>query len=66
MVSDRYLNPLTLSEKESLVLTMIHEIIHRTRPRADMILNPVEHKDIYDDARKRRDAIIHLIPIVCP
>ncbi len=65
-VSDRYLETLTLSQKEALVETMIHEIIHRTKDsRLDMILNPVEHPKIYKEARQRKDAL-KPITLPCP
>ena len=37
----------------SLYKTIVHESIHRTRPRIDMITRPFDHPDIYAEAAKR-------------
>jgi RHS repeat-associated protein len=45
------LSPQDLRDLENLI---IHESIHRTRPRRDSILRPRTHDDIYDEADYRQ------------
>lgn len=41
-------------QTQQLLETIIHESIHRTNPRSDMLLRPFDHPDIYDEAERRR------------
>jgi RHS repeat-associated protein len=52
-VDDRFLEDLNHDQRLQLLEIIIHESIHRTRPRIDMILRPVRHQDIYDEAARR-------------
>jgi hypothetical protein len=37
----------------SLYKTIVHESIHRTKGRLDMLRRPLDHPDIYNEAAKR-------------
>jgi len=52
-IDARFLQPLTNDERRLLYETLIHESIHRTRPRLDSILRPIHHADIYAEAHRR-------------
>lgn len=52
-ISGYYLEQLDCKGLKSLARVIIHESIHRSRPRSDMILRPFEHPDIYDEADRR-------------
>ena len=52
-ISGYYLNDLDCNGLKSLLRVIIHESIHRTRPRSDMILRPFYHPDIYNEAARR-------------
>jgi hypothetical protein len=61
-ISDDYLRSLSCAELQRLYELIVHESIHRTKPLWDMISRPVNHPDIYDDARKRRsDALSNIV-----
>jgi RHS repeat-associated protein len=52
-IDDRYLQQLTCNQIIELFEIIVHESIHRTRPRSDSILRPFKHPDIYEEAYKR-------------
>ena len=52
-ISDSYLKTLDCNQLKRLFEILVHESIHRTRPRWDMISRPVKHPDIYKDAARR-------------
>ena len=52
-LDDRYLEKLSCDQLIGLYEVIVHESIHRTRPRIDSILRPFKHPDIYDEAKKR-------------
>ncbi len=56
-VNDSYLDPLDETQMSELLRIIIHESIHRTRPRLDMLRRPFDHPDIYDEARRRASEI---------
>lgn len=56
-VDDRFEAELDCEQLKNLLEQIIHESIHRTRPRLDMILRPLRHPDIYSEARSRVDAL---------
>jgi len=53
-VDDFYLRELTDIQRLDLLETIIHESIHRTNPRSDMLRRPFKHPDIYDEAERWR------------
>ena len=60
-VDNFYLRELTSHQRQLLLETIIHESIHRTRPRKDMLRHPFEHPDIYEEARRRRIQVDKLL-----
>jgi hypothetical protein len=52
-ISDRFLKQLDCKQLQGLFDLLTHESIHRTRPRMDMILRPINHPDIVKDAARR-------------
>ena len=52
-ISGYYLDDLNCDELKDLLRLIIHESIHRTRPRTDMLSRPFDHQDIYDEADRR-------------
>lgn len=46
-------NDLNCFELKELLIIIVHESIHRTRPRIDSILRPFNHDDIDKEARER-------------
>ena len=56
-VNNKFLLPLDDSGRHELLDTIIHESIHRTRSRWDMIWRPFDHQDIYDDADRRTNEL---------
>jgi RHS repeat-associated protein len=46
---------LNCSDIAALLEVIVHESIHRTRPRFDSILRPLNHDDIYQEAEERVD-----------
>ncbi len=56
-VDNFYLRELSEQQRRLLLETIIHESIHRSRSRMDMILKPFEHPDIYEEARRRRKEV---------
>ncbi len=52
-LDDRYLETLNCDQIKDLFEQIVHESIHRTRPRIDMIFRPSKHPDIYDEAKRR-------------
>jgi len=46
-------NDLDCFNLQELLIIIVHESIHRTRPRIDSILRPFSHDDIYEEARDR-------------
>jgi hypothetical protein len=52
-ISGYYLGELNCDDLEGLLELIIHESIHRTRPRTDMLLRPFTHLDIVEEASKR-------------
>ena len=55
-IDDFYLKDLKCYELEELLELIIHESIHRSRPRKEMFLNPFTHPDINKDARRRANS----------
>lgn len=53
-VDNFYLRELNQEQRRLLLETIIHESIHRTRPRSDMLRRPFRHPDIYEEAERRR------------
>jgi RHS repeat-associated protein len=56
-VHEKFLQELNDTDRQGLLQTIIHESIHRTRPRSDMIKRPFDHPDIYDEAQERREKV---------
>ncbi len=52
-VNRKFLEILDCLQILDLYEIIIHESIHRTRSRWDSIWRPLNHPDIYDDARRR-------------
>lgn len=53
-IGDYYLNEnLDCNGMRSLTELIIHESIHRSGPTSDMIIRPIDHPDIYDEAAIR-------------
>jgi RHS repeat-associated protein len=53
ILDDRWLENLSCDQLKDLFETIVHEMIHRTRSRLDMMFRPVTHSDIYLDASYR-------------
>lgn len=56
-VDNYYLSELNYQQRQMLLETIIHESIHRTKPRSDMLRRPFNHPDIYKEAERRRREI---------
>ncbi|MHB8744502.1 MAG: RHS repeat-associated core domain-containing protein [Sulfuricaulis sp.] len=56
-VNKKFLEQLDDAGRKELLDTIIHESIHRTRPRWDMLRHPFDHPDVYDEAHKRTDEV---------
>jgi RHS repeat-associated protein len=65
-VSDKYLERLNCDQVIQLFEIIVHESIHRTRPRMDMILRPSRHPDIYEEAARRTKESVDFIRNYCP
>jgi len=57
-LDSQFLEPLDDKGRRDLYEVIIHESIHRTRPRIDSVLRPITHDDIYAEAAKRAAAQI--------
>ena len=67
-IDDRFLETLDCNGLKLLLETLIHESIHRTRPRWDSMHRPVRHPDIYTDAETRRKLLeaVYDLCNLCP
>jgi RHS repeat-associated protein len=54
-LSSYYLQELDVSGIKSAYKTIVHESIHRTKGRWDMVTRPFDHPDIYKEAARRAD-----------
>jgi hypothetical protein len=64
-LDDQWLLPLNCRQRVYLFETIVHESIHRTKPRIDMTLRPVTHPDIYENAKARANEQEELINQMC-
>ena len=64
-ISSFYFQDLDCAEMRSLLRVIIHESIHRTRPRINMIKNPFTHPDIYDEVESRTKKLKNKLAELC-
>ena len=64
-IDDQFLPQLTCHEFVDLFRTVVHEAIHRSGPRSDMISRPKTHDDIYKEADDRTKAMEQRIRQLC-
>lgn len=66
-ISSYYFSELDCRDLKGLLELIIHESIHRTRPRSDMLLRPFNHPDIYAEAaiRVNEQSILNFLKERC-